>query len=432
MNLFVAFEVGLREILSHKFRSFLSMLGIVLGVSSLVATMAITSGIERGTRIVMQQIGGLERVGVTKKDISSEDLDFWTFSPGRTMQDAFAIKASAPLVTHISPEISEYANVASAFGNQGRGITGVYPDYFVINQHEVAAGRFITDIDVEKNNRVIVLGQLICDKLFPGQLPWQIIGQPVYLNQIPFEIIGVLKNYQNETAPKPRPGANPGRRGGWDPFRGKNETIVVPFTTLFYELKSGKFPLDTPYSVALQNLYLRIGDLNFFQEGLDQVRSALDITHRGVEDFDFETRQDFFDRIETSMRSTRISGGLIAAISLLVGGIGIMNIMLASITERVREIGIRLAIGARGRDIFVQIIIESVTIAILGGFLGVVAGMGLIQLLSWLAPGDNLPIMTWASVGWSVCFATLAGVLSGIYPAMKASSLDPISALRYE
>ncbi|HEY5791859.1 MAG TPA: ABC transporter permease [Chthoniobacterales bacterium] len=430
MNLFAAFEVGLREILSHKFRSFLSMLGIVLGVSSLVATMAITAGIERGTRKVMQQIGGLERVGVTKKDISSEELDFWTFSPGRTLQDAYAIKKSAPLISHISPEISEYAGIASEAANQGRGVGGVYPDYFPINQHELAAGRFITDIDVENGNRVVVLGQLVCDKLFPGQTPWQIAGQFVYLNQIPFEVVGVLKNYQTEANRMTRPGGN--RRGGWDPFRGKNETTVIPFTTLFYELKSGKFPQDTPDSVPLQNLYLRVGDLNFFQEALDQVRTALEITHRGVEDFDFETRQDFFDRIESSMRSTRISGGLIAAISLLVGGIGITNIMLASISERVREIGIRLAIGARGRDIFVQIIVESVTIAILGGLFGVVVGVGLIQLLTWLAPGDNLPVLTWMSVVLSVCFATLAGVLSGIYPAMKAAGLDPISALRYE
>ena len=431
MNLFAAFEVGLREILSHKFRSFLSMLGIVLGVSSLVATMAITAGIERGTRVVMQQIGGLERVGILKKDVSSEELDFWTFSPGRTMLDAQAIRQSAPLVSHISPEISEYAGIASPSANEGRGITGIYPDYFVINQHELAAGRFISDLDIENANRVVVLGQWMCDRLFPGQSPWQIVGQTIFLNQIPFEVIGVLQLYQNPSANPQRAPARP-RRGGWDPFRGKNETVVIPYTTLFYELKSGKFPQDTPESVPLQNLFLRVDDLNFFQEALDQVRVALDITHRGVEDFDFETRQDFFDRIETSMRSTRISGGLIAAISLLVGGIGIMNIMLASITERVREIGIRLAIGARGRDIFVQIIIESVTIAILGGLIGVVAGIGLIQLLGWLAPGDNLPVMTWASVGWSVCFATLAGVLSGIYPAMKASSLDPISALRYE
>jgi putative ABC transport system permease protein len=156
------------------------------------------------------------------------------------------------------------------------------------------------------------------------------------------------------------------------------------------------------------------------------------VTHRGVDDFGFDTREDWFDQMEQRMRATRTSGGLIAVISLIVGGIGITNIMLASITERVREIGIRRAVGARARDIFLQIIIESVSIALMGGVLGVAVGIGLVQLLMVIAPGDSEPFISAGSVILSISFAAGAGILSGIYPAVQASRLDPIQALRYE
>jgi len=177
---------------------------------------------------------------------------------------------------------------------------------------------------------------------------------------------------------------------------------------------------------------IRVGDLNHFREALDQVRSALTVTHRGVDDFDLETREEWFDRMESSIAATRLSGGLIAAISLIVGGIGITNIMLASITERVREIGIRMAVGARGSDIFYQILIESISIAMIGGLIGIVAGVGLIEVLVRVAPSDNLPVIEASSIILSVAFAVLAGVVSGLYPAFRASKLEPISALRYE
>jgi putative ABC transport system permease protein len=201
---------------------------------------------------------------------------------------------------------------------------------------------------------------------------------------------------------------------------------------MFYEFRSGAFPMDSIDSIRLESLVLRIGDLDQFQAALDQVRSALSITHRGVDDFDLETREEWFDRMESSIRATRLSGGLIATISLVVGGIGIMNIMLASISERVREIGIRLAVGARSSDIFVQILIESVTIAFIGGLLGIVASVGLIEVLKAIAPSENTPVMTPGAILFSVGFAVLAGLVSGLYPALRASRLNPITALRYE
>ena len=190
--------------------------------------------------------------------------------------------------------------------------------------------------------------------------------------------------------------------------------------------------MDSMESIRLDALILRVGELAHFRAALDQVRAALSATHRGVDDFDLETREEWFDRMEASIRATRLSGGLIATISLVVGGIGIMNIMLASISERVREIGIRLAVGARGRDIFIQIIIESISIAFIGGLLGVVAAFGLIEILKLIAPNENAPIMTLGGIVFSVGFAVLAGFFSGIYPALRASRLNPIAALRYE
>ena len=185
-------------------------------------------------------------------------------------------------------------------------------------------------------------------------------------------------------------------------------------------------------SIELEALIVRVRDLDYFRPALDQLRKLLDITHRGVDDFDFETREDWFDRVESSVRAARLSGGLISAISLIVGGIGIMNIMLASISERVREIGIRMAVGARPRDIFLQIITEGMFISLIGAFLGIGASLGLIEILKLISPTENVPVLSWDGVLFSVVFALLAGLLSGIYPGLKAARLDPISALRYE
>ncbi len=436
MNLLVALQIGLREISSHKFRSFLSMLGIVLGVSSLIATLALTTGIERGTREFMQQMGGLEYVNVVNKEISNAQFEFWNLSPGRTLRDAQILRQSAPLISHISPELQFGASVASESQSDRKRVTGVFPDYFVVSRQQLAAGRFLTDLDVDRGLRTAVIGNSIATLLWPSVPPEAVLGRTILVNDRPFEVVGVLPKYEREQDKRRREVGGQKKPIGssrrWDPFRSKNDAVLLPYSTMFYDFRAGAFPLDSLESVRLDNLTIRVGDLDHFPAALEQVRAALEITHRGVDDFDLDTREEWFGQMETSIRATRLSGGLIATISLIVGGIGIMNIMLASISERVREIGIRLAVGARGSDIFVQIIVESMSIALIGGILGVGAAFGLIEVLKAIAPSENVPVMTASAIVFSVGFAVIAGFLSGIYPAVRASRLNPISALRYE
>lgn len=448
MNLWIGLMIGLKEIWAHKFRSFLTMLGVILGVASLLSMFALTAGIAKGMREYMHQIGGIERVGVNPQDVPDNQLLMADISPGRTVADAEAIQRSANLISRVTP-VSDLSGTVTRAGETYRGqVSGCWPDFVDINKHVIGQGRGITFLDVDQAMRVCVVGTAVVERLWPDKPPgYNPIGETILLNTRPFTIVGIFEHYESSETKrrrelgldkKPQFSSSGRRRGGaggrgWNPFERKNLTIIIPISTMFYEFKSANMvgKEDQGPNYKLDGLFFQVADVAQFQEAIDQVSGILKGTHRNVEDFTFDTRQEWFDQVEQSVRNTRLSGGLIAGISLLVGGIGITNIMLASITERIREIGVRRAVGAKARDIFMQIIVESAVIGIIGGVLGLVASAGMMQLLVMISPAENAPVVELSSVLIAFGFAVGIGVVSGIYPAWKASRLDPMEALRY-
>ncbi len=434
------------------------MLGIILGVASLLSMFSLTAGIAKGMRDYMQQVGGIERVGVISREPPEEQQLFADTSAGRTVDDAEAIVKSAPLVACVTPVsiLSACAIHRGAITIRGQ-VDGCWPSYVEINKHNIAFGRNLCDLDIEEAKRVCVIGKYIVDRLWPELPNFNPIGETILLNNRPFIVVGIFEYYERDkdkrlrelnknkpATPAPTPGKSKRGRGKSPappglgpsssiPFLAKNSTIIVPISTMFFEFKSANVVggIDQGPTQKLDALTFKVADTNRFQETIQQVGRILRETHRTVDDYSFDTREEMFDAIEQNIRETRMSGGLIAGISLLVGGIGIMNIMLASITERIREIGVRRAVGAKARDIFVQIVVESAVIGFIGGLLGLVASTGMMQLLISISPGKNSPVIELNNVLISFGFAVVIGVVSGLYPAFKASRLDPIEALRY-
>jgi putative ABC transport system permease protein len=445
MNLTIGLQEGFREISAHKFRSFLTMFGVILGVASLLTMFALTEGMAREFRSTLQEVGGLEKVEIIDTAPPPNQTDIAELSPGRTYADVLALR-KAPLIDLVSPQVRIDGGVGYRNKWTGGNLVGVEPDFLEMERHELAEGRFLTQLDVERTHRVCVIGQGIVDEIWEDPSDG-VIGKTLNVAGESFRIVGLFRPYmsaeqerlkqqgvtkEQEKRNKARGSRRKGNR--WDPFWNKNRAVVVPITTAQALFKTARMQngLDQGPDMKLSLLSARIRDVRRFNTALDQIRNVLTLTHRGIQDFGFNTREDWFESIERGIRSSRISGGLIAGISLLVGGLGIANIMLASIAERVREIGIRRAIGAQAADVFLQIIVESTVLAALGGLLGIGAGFGLMDLVSKLNPTSQPPVVVPVAILISFGFALLTGVLAGIYPAMKASRLSPIQALRYE
>jgi ABC-type antimicrobial peptide transport system permease subunit len=414
MNILLGVIEGFREIWSHKFRSFLTMLGIILGVASLMAMFSMTAGTAEGMRKTLLLWGGLANVEVVDATVPEEQEGIMDISPGRTYRDVLALRTSASTVAFVSPEQRLNGDITLTNGSKTvrvGWVRGVEAPFLAVERHRLALGRFFTDLDLEQRNRVVVLGSLLVEQLWgAGQNP---LGERLLIDGHQFRVVGVFDKYNDQY---------------------KDRVCVMPLTTV-QELWFGVTMLnglDQGPNLKLDRVIVQIKDTDRFDEAIEQIRNVLNQTHRGIRDFGFNTREDWADMIESGVRGVRMSGGLIVMVTLIAGGVGITNIMLASIKERTREIGIRRAVGATPAGIFMQITLEAVVLSILAGILGLGAGYGLVEILKKVASSEQPPLWQWSAVFYSFAAAVLTGVFAGFLPAWKASRLHPIEALRFE
>jgi len=396
--------VGLKAISRNKLRSFLTMLGIVIGVGCVIAVVAIGSGATKSVENTINSLG-TNYIMIFPGASTSSGARMFTGNSALTPEDADGIKQECPAVAYVSPTVRATGQVVAGELNWGTSIQGASTDYPLIRSWNVAQGDFFTDQDVKSASKVAVLGQTVADNLFPQG---GAVGQVIRIKNVPFKVVGVLE-----------------KKGGNMMGQDQDDTIIAPYTTVMKRL-SGKTKLDM--------IQVSAASASQVQEAQTQIDGYLRQRHRippgGDADFQMRSQEEI---AQTQAQSMSVLKNLllgIAAISLLIGGIGIMNIMLVSVTERTREIGIRMAIGAKGRHVLMQFLFEAITLAITGGVIGIGLGVGgaefFRQVMKW-------PVeVTADSVLLSFAVAAVVGIFFGFYPARKASRLDPIDALRYE
>ena len=401
---------GVREVLAHKLRSFLTLFGIVLGSAALVGMLGVVKGLLRGFETMIYETGGIERISVLSRPAPEYQRERAPLSPGRTMKDVEAIRTAVPLARRVTAEVNVPNGARLYFQGRatGQNVRGVLPETFIMDRFDIAQGRLLGELDLELQTQVVVIGADIADILFPRGI--DPLDRVITLNGQPFTVVGVLKDYRIGTQ-----GVGGGR------VSQKNFAVFIPLTTA-----QTLFRIDENVDV----INVQLADVAEMPLAQDQLLNVLTHVHRGIQDVKLETREDLLQRFEETRNSYMYSLGGVAVIGLIVGGVGIMNVMLASISERVREIGVRRALGAKRMDILVQILAESLTLAVAGGLLGVVASIGLIKLLEKVVMDANRPELSPAALVIGVAFSGIVGVLAGLYPAIRASRLSPVEALR--
>ena len=402
LNIFLS---AFRALQRNKMRSFLTMLGIIIGVGAVIVMLAIGQGAEIS---VKQQIAALGTNVLIVFPGSQQQGSIRTGAGTMTTlteDDALAIPKECPAVAFVSPGTRTSAQVISGDMNWQTGIEGGSADYMSIRLWTISDGEFFTDADVKTAAKVCVLGQTVVDNLFPDTSP---IDQTVRIRNEPFKVIGVL-----------------GKKGQNAMGQDQDDIVIVPYSTILKRLQ---------FTTFLRYILVSATSPTTMNLAQSQISDLLRMRHKlapsDADDFTIRNQTDIANTATATTEILTILLASIASVSLLVGGIGIMNIMLVSVTERTREIGIRMSIGARGRDILTQFLIEALVLSILGGVIGIIIGVAGSTVISSLAKWPT--IITVFSIVLSFGFSFIIGIFFGYYPARKAAMLNPIDALRYE
>lgn len=400
------FKIALRALANNKLRAFLTMLGIIIGVASVIAMLAIGQGSkksiqqqisEMGSNMIMIHPGAEMRGGVRQDPSAMQTLKLENYEK---------LSEECTNLSGISPNVSSSGQLVAGANNYPSSVSGVSMDYLTIRQLTVEQGEMFTENDIRTAAKVCVIGKTIVDNLFPdGSDP---IGKVIRCNQIPFRVIGVLKSKGYNSM-------------GMD----QDDVVLAPYSTVMKRLLAQTY-LSGIFASALTE--------DMTDEAVDEITTILRREHKLKEtdddDFTIRTQQELSSMLNTTTDLMTTLLACIAGISLVVGGIGIMNIMYVSVTERTREIGLRMSVGARGVDILSQFLIEAILISITGGLIGVIIGCGASFMIKTIAHWPVF-IQPW-SVLLSFLVCTVTGVFFGWYPAKKTADLDPIDALRYE
>ena len=406
MNFANLFKIAVKALSNNKLRGFLTMLGIIIGVASVITMLAIGQGSKRsiqaeisemGSNMIMIHPGGDMRGGVR---LDADDME------SLKLQDLEDISNETRYVNHVSPMVNSSGQAIYGANNTPTTIYGVNTDYLEIRRYKVAEGDTFSEQDIRTAAKVCLIGQTVADELFTdGSSP---VGKVIRFGTIPFRIVGLLESKGYNSM-------------GMD----QDDLIIAPYTTVQKRILA---------ITHLQEIVCSALTEGYTDRAIDEITEILRTNHRLKEsdedDFSIRSQQELSSMMTSTTDMMTVLLAAVAGISLLVGGIGIMNIMYVSVTERTREIGLRMSIGAKGRDILAQFLIESILISVTGGLIGVVFGIGAAVVVN-LAAAFPIYIQPW-SVFLSFAVCTLTGVFFGWYPAQKAAMLDPIEAIRYE